>query len=832
MEWLKRPCTVHLFWLFTIFLGLLPASAPSAPAFSPSGPQKVLVVLADLGSSLDTLCPNVFLLPPCPAGIANNLAFYQPPRNSAQVWQQLLDKYLAQFWELASYGESQPQFTVLINPARSDGWWTPPHSAKDYWYNGNLFVDQVSWAETSDPASGAINAFCSSIANQSFCLNELPQFNRLLVMSNVKARGGVSNGDTPVPLTVSLSPLIVNLVTLPFTMTLANEDSTDSDALSVIAHEFGHQLGVPTHYGQCAPYNNIVVPANYQEPNFGLGFLECMGWWDVMGFDWLWPQPGGYSRWGSGWIDTNTTLSFELPTAQPFSQLNLIRPVEVAPSSGVSNLIRLSRGQLSDPVFNGYFVECRVRANGEGLYPNSSGIPREGLIITDVHEGSIVSGAKAYAHIVRPNFLFDTIATANLSPGQSFTDPFWQLKIRFNAWAGGDGADRLCDVEIDYQHPSLTGPIVLWQNRVSPGVTPSFGGSMDIGVNHPQQGSAVGGGGTAKSPLIVESLWPNHSNALFVRAHTLGTQAVANVTLNVEVTQPALVTSECGTPPSALVHQVVLPIVAPIEGGVGTVSFVPRRGSVGFRVIAPAEPASAGASGSVATSRLAFEYFSPGAPQTQWTRFRLKTNAGCSDRTTFTVLPRDVPDGWALSVSPRFVSLAPGESADIAAALSAPPGAHAGDHAEIAIDVQTAEPSDLALDPGVPIDTHLSVHEHSIGAIQLMAKVVDEGATVRLRCARSTRAESSLSVVGQIVPPTPDANVMLEYRSRNDTETRFVSTDANGVFRDSVAPYGQELQRVQAFWPGDAIHAPAQSTVCRLAGDDHADSDGERGDPD
>jgi hypothetical protein len=76
-------------------------------------------------------------------------------RPTAQDWQNLLNNYGTQFWDLASYGQTQAQFTVLPSPLSPDGWWNPPHAAADYYVNGDLFADYKSFAFVEDGARGA-----------------------------------------------------------------------------------------------------------------------------------------------------------------------------------------------------------------------------------------------------------------------------------------------------------------------------------------------------------------------------------------------------------------------------------------------------------------------------------------------------------------------------------------------------------------------------------------------------------------------------------------------------------------------------------------------------
>ena len=770
-----------------LLLAALVGARPACAGPSPSGPQKVLVVLMDLGSTLAELCPYQT---PCPVDPNNDAPYYQTPRHSSGEWQNLLNSYDKQFWQLASYGQTQVQFTVLDSLA-PNGWWKPPHAAADYYNNGDFYADFKSFGFVEDTARGAIEAYCSF--SSQIC-SSIGQYDRIIVMSNKKARGGVTS---PGSLTVNTAYGNFLFATVSF----VDESYSDSDALSVILHEFGHQLGMPTHYGNCAP---SYVPA-VQGP------LECLGPWDVMGYDFGWPSPTGYSRLSRGWIDPQTTLSHDLLSGTPFSDLTFIRPVSQAPN-GVPNLIRLSIGGLDWPEFYGYFVECRKKVAGdEGLYPSSSGVPQEGLLVTSVHEFSVHNQINPTLpmHVVRkPVYPPGGEYTAALQPGESFTDAQLGLFVRLNGYAGDD-AEPLCDVEVDYLTPPRTGPILLWQNRVIPDPVHGFG-SFDIGLNHPAPPGGAGGG--AGQGLPVEPLWPRHANALVVRAHTTGTLPAENAKLSVSITQPALFRSSCGTFTDADAREIPLPPVDPARGATEMLGFKPSPGSLGIQMFAPADPGTGREASDAVASRLAFQFFRAGARRGKRTHFTLQANDGCEGETLFHVSPSFVPEGWKVAVSPDVIAIAPGAQADVAVTVTPPAGAQPGQNAEIGIDVLQAEDAPRPGPADQPQDPVLHQHLESVGLMQVSARVVGEPAAVNLTCAAAP-AGGGVSVSGNIAPAAPNSTVMLEYTSFGAAETRFATADATGAFTDSFAPKRRH-GHVQAFWPGDAAHAPAQSSRC------------------
>jgi M6 family metalloprotease-like protein len=758
--------------LAAALFGAMPASA-----ISPVGLQKVLVIPIDLGSTMADLCPYKT---PCPV-TSQDAATYQPPRYNTQSWENLLNNYGTRYWQLASYGQTQVQFTVLASPFGTNGWWIPPHAAADYYNNGDVFIDSKTFAFVEDAARGAITLSCLFL-NCSF-----GQYDRLIVLSNKKARGGTTYAAGPMTVPTAFGKYT-------FTATMANESVNDSDALSVMMHEFGHQLGIPTHYGDCGP---SYIPAVQTA-------VECVGVWDIMGFDWIWSQPTGYSRFSRGWIDPKSTISYDLLSGIPFSTLTFMRPVEQAPN-GVPNLVRLSISGLNAPQFHGYYAECRMRINGdEGLYPASPGLFQKGLLITRVHEYSYPP-----MHVVRKVFPPGDTTLAALQPGESFSDPQLGLFIRLNGYAGDD-AEPFCDVEVDYLSPPFQGPILLWQNRVVGGPVTGFG-SFDIGMNHPLPPGDLAAGPAADQPLKVEPVWPHHNNVLFARAHTAGTLAAENVKLNVSITQPALLTSNCGSFTDPKAQEVLLRRVDPLTGGSSTLDFRPHPSdSLGVQMYAPADPAAGRDASNTVATRIAFDFFDAksGAQQT---RFTLSANRGCGEETTFHISPAVVPPGWEVSVRPEIVALAPGTRTDVVVTVAPPAGALPGENGEIQIDVSEVEDTSRPTLPDRPLDPLLLKHIDPVGSLQISGRVVGDPALVNLSCTGSGGRGGPVSISGRIVPPVSGATVLLEYRSLGATQTRFVATDAAGVFQDSFA---SGRGHVQAFWPGDATHAPAESKVC------------------
>lgn len=154
----------------------------------------------------------------------------------------------------------------------------------------------------------------------------------------------------------------------------------------------------------------------------------------------------------------------------------------------------------------------------------------------------------------------------------------------------------------------------------------------DVAVNVPHTQSAPGPG--AGLPLGVAPLWPHHVNAMFGRTHTMGTPPSDDVRLDVRVTQPALITSNCGTPSQRATRHMALPPVDPAEGAAGSLEFRGRDDSLGVEMVAPADARHDRAASNVVATRVGFQTFTAGDVATQRTHFRLKANRGCAGETT------------------------------------------------------------------------------------------------------------------------------------------------------------------------------------------------------
>ena len=110
--------------------------------------------------------------------------------------------------------------------------------------------------------------------------------------------------------------------------TVLAESFADSDAVSVLLHELGHQLGARAHYGDCTgAYLSPLVSSD----------SECIGDWDIMGYDSRYPQPTAYTRIDRGWLTPAATATVPLgPTGFPATVVLRSVSVDACPSSAAS----------------------------------------------------------------------------------------------------------------------------------------------------------------------------------------------------------------------------------------------------------------------------------------------------------------------------------------------------------------------------------------------------------------------------------------------------------------------------------------------------------------
>lgn len=851
--------------------GLLSMSSARADqpfSASPLGLQRVLVLPIEIPTGVG--CPDASA--PCPYSQAKYDQLIGPPRHSPQEWEGLLNSVATTWWQRASYGQSQFQFTVLRNPQTADGWWPPPHTWQQYQNNNS------NWYQSKQPATYPLVPDVTASVVQSLCGNPLlafvcqtlPQYNRLIVLLNVHAFGAQTLGND-YPFTIATGTSLGNLVV---SATATNEDSTDQSGIAGLLHELGHQAGELSHYGDCSGYINFssfnsVIPA---------GAVECISGWDIMGTSPSFSDFSGYSKVSRGLIDPASTATFDLIDGGPFVQSFTLNPVELAPTADHPNVLRLSIGDPSWPQFLGYFVECRLAIGNDALdaFPGLSGIgnsiPDAGVLITSVHEFSADAGVPAH-HVERPLTPVDALNHATLKPGQVFTDSMVGLNVRFDSYVQTPGGGTQCSVSVAHDRllPVLARRYIRFAGSLPPDSRVKLGRdaasiSADIAYNARLRATPQVG-----SPLPVEAPWAGHGNPMSIRVHNRSLGEITSVKLGITVHQPALITDDCAMsgmnvsshPGQAneLAHGLTdvqsgvlfanLPL---IRAGASAVATVPWPAASDESV--SIEAIATGPANQIRTdSREAFQFHSPqDAGEGLTSTLRLAASPMCAKAQTYAVAPAVAPVGWQVEVNPTSITLNPGEGADVSVHVTPPQGAASGEFVEIPVTVRVPMqmlPNSANIDSASFPTMIPGVHLMPVGTLTVLARVTSGPGQVRLACANRDDehdlsadrdrgeqhcSDDRLHVAGDVKPAADDSSVTIEYRGpRGQVVSHVVYTDSNGHYADSlgdtddggnghgdsklIARTDDDLAGewlVQSRWSGGRYNDPTESNAVTL----------------
>ncbi len=806
----------------------VPVARADGPT-SPQGNQRVLVIPVEFPSCTPgadcspspgdaRYCPNASL--PCPAGPCE----FRAPRHTPAQWESIYDSTVTPFWSTGTYGQTNLSFTVLSDPATSDGWFPAPHPSQLY-QKGNWYLDKKDQPPylpyAGDVASAAIDTLCSNpiealVLNCGTGPTNFPHnYDRLVIVNNWQGFGGQTYGgngetyDIPTKKTGTLS----------ISASVINESFSDRDNVAVIEHELGHQLGAPAHYGDCAFYPPPFAGGTGQDS------VDCLGNWDIM--SWTGDPPSsamlnGYPLEQDGWIPPNLVVQHDLIDEGAFTDSRTIAPLEVAPSASQPNLIQLSLLPLDWPEQLGYDIECRERVGVDQGDPTagSTGIPSEGLVVTNVHSSSpndLLHPAPP-VHVVRSLSGYDHIDQA-MQPGDVFDDNTIGLHVRFDGYVNDASIApaRLCRVTVSNQTPlPFAWAGLVAQSPLQLGVGGSGKGQNapipDLGLDAPLAPVANGSG--APAPLGVDPPWNGHDNVAFVRVHARGASPATGVSVRGKVVSPAAFDDYCGTKlPGSTTH---LPPIPPQQDATAAFHWkAPKTGS-SYSVLGE----SIAGNGTVAAANgVAFTDFGTGLPATQKTTLKVGLDKHCPESRVFHVQPVGTGDGFSVAVSPATVRLAPGKHAKVTVSVTAPAGVGPGFGADLPLEVSEERPdADAALPAGAQREcTQFSFcgstgHEESIGTFNVLARVVGPPATVRIACPSTAVAGQPLTINGGT--SISGGNVVVESTAPNGKKVSALATRNGADFSAGFTPKTAGQWSFVARYGGDGSHAPSESARC------------------
>ena len=528
-------------------------------------------------------------------------------------WVALLSNETNQFYNRATFSQTNFQFETISGAgAPANGWLDLGLASMDY-----------EFARVGQAAIDAADPF-ANFAN----------YNRVLVITNWPDFGGQGGGpwwwrvDEGSEATVT--PLAGGAEVPSRLMTLANTNewlahsfgNPFDEAASVMAHELGHQLGAPTHYGNIFFAPDII--------------RETISPWDIMGYSPTLNHFLGYVKTNRGCIPSGPRIQTVGPPAGPAIDTTiLLRPLESSTASAQAIKIPFS----SSGPFVGYMVENRRQINGD------EALPASGVLITAVNE---TPGNLIPAIVVEdPNAPVGDLGQATLEIGESFTDSTRNITITAVSNSGNN-----TNVRVQYAPP----PGTTWDPAVTPWGAPPWE-TADIWVDSERNmfgnylytdggGNPIGNGDDA---------WVDHDNRVHVRVHNLGTGPISGVSAQVFVNSPPGM-GDAG-PDWAYIGTIVYPLIP--NGGQAD-GFVLWRPTVAahtcIKVVLVDTPGELLTSNNLAQENVTHFDTSPGSPFNA-VHLTAQVNNPFDTELPVRIHVRDVPYGWAVITEPPQMTL-------------------------------------------------------------------------------------------------------------------------------------------------------------------------------
>lgn len=713
----------------------------SSAQMSSVGEQPALVLLVKYGQP-DCLRAGA----PCSPERFSTIG---PPRHAAREWQEILNQRVNERYRAASYGRVHWAFRVVADPRSPDGWWSAPHNVQQYAAARNFGPNGI----VSDAATTLLNL---AIRRGAITERDVARHHRLLVIDNYHSRGGQEGGGVlrytvPTP----RRPLVIET-----TAAVAAENSNDSEALTAIIHELGHQLGEPDLYSTPCDYDgdgNLdpcrcpnIEPGGVARSLLG-GGSDCVGWWDTMALDAIDRSFGAYTRMIAGWLSTAEPTT-RMINARRFSGTVRLWPVERLPRSDRPTALRLT--QLSDDdlvrtrllarllallgsrlPYVGYQAECRRAENDD------AGAPKSGVLLAWVDD----SRPRDHPEQIVRSSSTQHIDEAVLEPGESYTNYTTGLWFSMR----GFDQDGSCIVDANYTPPLLPNigapfaPIVGREPHrfVLRTSTPVFTAT----------GIALG----PQNRSRLEPIAPEKGHLEFLRfgVANRGTAPAAGGTATVRVAQPYAVTEDCGAearPSAPVAARVKLPALRP---GAGAIVGTPWRSrgsdSTGISITMQMPKDSVGSDNEI---RSAFTFqthslASGNAVREQRSTVVLRAARNCKHEVSFLAVPLFVPPGWLVDINGADTPLRPGATRRVTIGVRAPTSAKAGT-VVIPVEFRTA-PAGL-WDPTAAGEGDPEAN----GGIDVIARVVRGKGPAPFRIA-ATALHLPPNVPGPGAPPPP-----------------------------------------------------------------------------
>jgi M6 family metalloprotease-like protein len=727
------------------------------------------------------------------------------PRNSAKDYVTYMTTEINEYYQNASFNQVYFQFDLLENPNRSagdttDGWWDSPYSLAEINKSG------LGWKQL------AMDIAYTSLGEK------LRDYDRVLFISNMQHRGGQTCClHSPVPYysfpvdwpTINLDNPAAGATSIPMIVAEVGEDITDFNMVTVVSHELGHTIGIPDQY-----YGD----------NVG------MGHWDIMHNDTTYYHFSAWTKLDRGWIDWNyNTTKMPCAVFESCEITTVLSPVEqkgnnallisIDPNFGKMVEIDLGLGltqtidmvNLDTSKFVGIMAECRMPINGD------ENIPEKGVLVTFSNPyinydlaGTISSVLTNEADIY-----------ALLQPGESYFNSQYGVRITNLS----NPKDTVCtvkatrdtnpapDLYITQGDMDNNGPLArytsidIWNDAEVNGWD-KYVSSEKLYHVLTQKGNDVPVPMGYGDPIMNT---PGSRNQINGMMHNGGDAPALNYTGNIYLRQPLGVTVKtegCGASadsggfgaayvtPATLLASAQFDRLDPgqvsiILGTYQTESFAPMEVTVKIDPI-PGELRL--------DNNIAYETY---------TKFFYETavsdamSVGLSDEclqgVPYMALEIPAEDGslcaaFDFTIEPSSGIIYPGETVNFSVTAAPSAGSSVGDTCQTQIGVVMPVTSSYV--PVVAFNVYATVMEPA-------------GLTCELRS-----GSEGISVTGQLTPPLLDT-VSLYYNDPNGQQTtKILQTLDNGQYFDEFTSALPGLWTVQAWWLGDATHAPTSSAVC------------------
>jgi hypothetical protein len=455
--------------------------------------------------------------------------------------------------------------------------------------------------------------------------------------------------------------------------------------------------------------------------------------------------------------------------------------------------------------YEGYYVECRKRINGD------DNIPEEGVLVSWVDENR----QQAISHTVHGDF-----KTAALGPGEVFTDSEHRISVINQSPAG----DTRCTVKAERVALSVPDPQI--EQFLSPDeITPddfSLYQSLDIWIDSPKNGWDVYPDNDKWDPLdspphplmFGDPFWVNHENRIGFRIRNRGYVAANHVIVEVYAAQPLTVSLPCegqsgAIPPNTLVGSVVVDELAAGETYYGYVPWKPVLDKAALVTVRIRDYPYEISHGNNTATEAYLHYEYTGTPSadissvTQAGDLHVQLPGGCPSGTSYMAFAVggsvEVGKMWTVEPEPGAGVINPSGDEDVVIKIRPPEDALPGDCHTSTLGVFAPLGDVFTLFGGLAFQTCVVKPSH------LTCSATDQPVALG----------SPVSVSGDLIPGLVETPLALEYVSPSGWPLlRNVSTGPGGSYLDEFLSTLVGNWTVQAFWQGSSEYAQAESAVC------------------